>query len=380
MTETGILPKKLSIEDSVVSLTFIGGGWGESTIVNVGGRVVIVVDCCSLVMGTSSKTKTTEVLSRILRRSPGASVRMVLLTHPHLDHFSGMHQLVAGYGEHLWRSCLFQGTTEYELAKLFESQERNITRGRTVYKFSRRYGQLLTSHEALARCQRLAVGDRSLIMTLDLEGPSGKKVPFSVSCLAPSDDDCRRFLNEARFSNFVELATSRRGRPAQECNRVSVVVRIEVGDCRIIMGGDAEVDTWRQIVEKYSNDELECNVFKVSHHGSQNGSPDFLLDVLAKRKRGQDTAAIVAPSILHGLPDSVVLEKLRSRFGDVLLTTSKHSVLPDVSRVKAYFPGAREVNPLPRWKTCFRTVVFDSTGRRMHSNWPKWAFPDEAAS
>lgn len=56
-----------------------------------------------------------------------------------------------------------------------------------------------------------------------------------------------------------------------EYNLASYVLRIQYGDCRIILGGDAEEETWKDIYENYSDDFLKADLLKASHHGRRSG-------------------------------------------------------------------------------------------------------------
>jgi len=54
-------------------------------------------------------------------------------------------------------------------------------------------------------------------------------------------------------------------------NIASYVLRIEYGSCRIILGGDAETETWEDIYLSYQDDYLRASLLKAAHHGRKSG-------------------------------------------------------------------------------------------------------------
>ena len=63
-------------------------------------------------------------------------------------------------------------------------------------------------------------------------------------------------------------------------NNTSLVFVLEVDDIRILFAGDAQWGVWREILNNPHARELlaRTNLYKVSHHGSHNGSPKTLVN------------------------------------------------------------------------------------------------------
>jgi beta-lactamase superfamily II metal-dependent hydrolase len=63
-------------------------------------------------------------------------------------------------------------------------------------------------------------------------------------------------------------------------NNTSLVFVLEVDDIRILFAGDAQWGVWREILSNLDARELlaRTNLYKVSHHGSHNGSPKTLVN------------------------------------------------------------------------------------------------------
>ena len=69
-------------------------------------------------------------------------------------------------------------------------------------------------------------------------------------------------------------------------NNTSLVFVVEVEDVRIVFPGDAQWGVWREILANTDARALleRATLYKVSHHGSHNGSPKSLVhDVLPER-------------------------------------------------------------------------------------------------
>ena len=64
----------------------------------------------------------------------------------------------------------------------------------------------------------------------------------------------------------------------KDSNDYSVCLMVRYGNKRVLLTGDAEKDAESDIVERYTGTELECDVYKMGHHGSRTSSSQALLD------------------------------------------------------------------------------------------------------
>ena len=64
-----------------------------------------------------------------------------------------------------------------------------------------------------------------------------------------------------------------------DANNASIVVRLTFGSKRFLFTGDAEEASWRQMIEA-NKDALRADVLKAAHHGSSNGTTDYVLDAV----------------------------------------------------------------------------------------------------
>ncbi len=66
----------------------------------------------------------------------------------------------------------------------------------------------------------------------------------------------------------------------KDLNNTSVVCKITHGDCSFMFTGDMEKDYERELIDRYSEGKLSCDVLKVGHHGSSTSSCDEFLDAV----------------------------------------------------------------------------------------------------
>jgi beta-lactamase superfamily II metal-dependent hydrolase len=69
---------------------------------------------------------------------------------------------------------------------------------------------------------------------------------------------------------------------------------IEAAGKRLLLPGDAELESWDQIREHCGAQLTPVDFLKVSHHGSHNGTPLNLLDELLPRNRADRAKVLVS--------------------------------------------------------------------------------------
>ncbi|MDB4890489.1 MAG: beta-lactamase domain protein [Gemmatimonadetes bacterium] len=355
-------PREVHVEKHEITVSVTGGGNGESILMNVGNALIGIVDSCAAVAEGGSSVR--RAIDSLLSAQTNVAFGFIVLTHPHLDHFEGMDRLYAEYGKDVIRACLFQGTTELELSELFNKREKQPQRSARAYRFFKSYSKILQVYrDTLTGAQRFAIGDGSEICALEVRDSNGRAVRLRVSCLAPSRDDVELFLMQAKMTNCYDIASGGRQSLRQRCNGVSAVLRIEFGETRIMLGGDAELDSWRQIQSKNGPDELASDVLKVSHHGSRTGMDAALAAVLSKGKRGRsETVAVVTPSFLHGLPHDETLAVLDEHFDRVIVSVGQAQETMDVGSWVGKLPQVRGISAIQKYATNAVSLTYDATG------------------
>jgi len=102
--------------------------------------------------------------------------------------------------------------------------------------------------------------------------------PVEIKVLGPVESDIPgsalpglRYLDENRLNGFYNLSS-----PSLTRNGHSVIVRLDIGDVRILMTGDLNFRSQALLLQRWAADEFSCHVGKACHHGSDDISWKFL--------------------------------------------------------------------------------------------------------
>ena len=68
--------------------------------------------------------------------------------------------------------------------------------------------------------------------------------------------------------------------PTSNPNNYSTILKVSFGEMDIIMTGDAEITVEKDVVEKYE-EELDAEILKVGHHGSDTSTSDEFLEAIS---------------------------------------------------------------------------------------------------
>lgn len=257
-------------------------GDGDSIVIQFpeidGSRKFAVVDCYT-------SKKTLDYLSKL-----GANeLEFVCATHPHYDHIAGISKLLA----------TFNG----KVREYWDSGFRHTSR--TAEKIVD-----LIEADSEIRFMRVTSGMEKIINGV------------TVTVLAPSIS-----LRNRYDSYGVNI------------NNASVVLKLEykaptaAKPFVIVLGGDAQWHSWAKVLEEYPNfvrttnpeqriqvdklfNPLNCQVLKVSHHGSKHGTALECVEIL------DPEYAIVScsESSRHGFPHEIALLSIKEKTDRVLFT------------------------------------------------------------
>lgn len=153
-------------------------------------------------------------------------------THPHMDHLAGLKKLDEIGMYNFW---VLNNNIEPDLEKLSESQKEDWN----FYKSLRDSDETKISGITIVRA---SAGDSRNYWDED-----------KISILAPNDD----------LLNMCEKTG--------KANKMSYVLLIETNRRKILLGGDAEEETWKYLVENHENMLKDIDILKASHHGRNSG-------------------------------------------------------------------------------------------------------------
>jgi hypothetical protein len=199
---------------------------------------------------------------------PARAVKLIVATHWHDDHVSGLRHIVARCVNAKFCCSSALGKQEFlGVVQAYEKQ-RLIAVGSGVR-------EIYNVFEILRKRNQPAVfaSPNRLVYAVAPFG-SGHGQLCRVWTLSPSDKQYHKFLSELTLLMPKVKETGDRCTP-QTPNHLSVATWIELGRMAILLGGDLEEtgDTgtgWSVIIDSSERPEGAASVFKIPHHGSEN--------------------------------------------------------------------------------------------------------------
>ena len=127
---------------------------------------------------------------------------------------------------------------------------------------------------------------------------------------------------EAGDAHIQILSPDKTKKQADEENDRSLVILITFNGVKYLFTGDAGEDVEEQILKNYSPDEIDCDLLKVSHHGSKSATSSEFLKVVTPRialiSAGDDNS--------YGHPHSKTLARLYE-YCEKLFRTDKNGTV-----------------------------------------------------
>lgn len=112
----------------------------------------------------------------------------------------------------------------------------------------------------------------------------------------------------------------------EEVNDHSVVILAEWGNTRVMLAGDAELEAEEDILDKFGNSNINCNILKLGHHGSSSSSSEKWLKAI-----DPDVGIICCgKDNEYGHPNAEIIARL-SKFGIKSYRTDELGTLVFVS-------------------------------------------------
>lgn len=95
---------------------------------------------------------------------------------------------------------------------------------------------------------------------------------LNTTVVRPTEGDQRNFWDEDNIhilapNQELKILSENRNNP----NIISYVLLIKYGNVKIVIGGDAEEDTWKYLTENYPDELSNITILKASHHGRDSG-------------------------------------------------------------------------------------------------------------
>lgn len=299
-------------KDSEVEVTLIGtgGGYGESIVLKVGIDSWIVIDSC-----INPFTKDSLPLEYLLSIGVDLSkVILIICTHWHNDHIKGLANTLSKCP-----NAEFCFSAVHDLKKFLLLCELDYTK---TTKGSR------SSTNEFAECMQI-INDRGSFFTraqsdLLLQKITDNGVEFNLFALSPSPKTLSDFDSE--ISQLItEFGTRNTAIINKSPNDKSVALLLKFGEHRVILGADLEIgknehEGWKYVVKHCKIiDDTKANLYKIPHHGSENGYISEIFDILVN----DDSVLKLTPFRISGLPTEDMLEIYSKHSKDIYITSEK---------------------------------------------------------
>ncbi len=318
---------------SELQVHVLNAGYGESILLRTPDGRWGVVDCYTRQLEEPEANPTV----RFLRDQGVDELAFVCLTHPHDDHFRGLHHLFECFTvNEFWRFGaqnigLLLGYLKLDALRWKKYREGDRRRKRadlfrqTLEIARQRSGKV-------TRVSGVNLLDQATVLTGD--GP----VPFDIRSIAPAGNAADRY-DQALQDHVSEDFELRGDLRYQRHNEISIALVVRFGESCIVLGGDVEAAGWREAQEGRTCPPLCATAIKVSHHGSPTGYCDGLWERFASGG-GEGPVAVVTPSRKHRLPTLEALQDIGKHAGQVVVTC--HAAVPFVTE-----SGTGEGSPPP---------------------------------
>jgi hypothetical protein len=330
-----------------LEVSVFGPGFGECVVLHFGSGEWGVVDSC---IHPDSKRPVALHYLESLNVNVAQSIRLVAGTHWHDDHMQGVSSVFQAA-----ESAVFACTSavrEPDLKQILATWTgtRFLAGGSGIDELNK---VMLELKKRRDRTRYPAPRLCSANTILWQQAPPGAL----VRALSPSDAAVLATI--ARLTEFAPMRSKMRRRlPDVEPNDASVVVSVEVGEHRVLLGADLQVRQdrglgWMAIVDAHLAGTQPHHGFKVSHHGSENGDHDEIWNQLLIRKPWAVITPFVSGKV--SLPTASDCRRLLSRTSNSYLTAR-----PQAAR---YSDGNRAVEKTVKEATRLVQVVPGAFGQ-----------------
>lgn len=300
---------------SQVEITVIGPSFGECICVHPGGGRWWIIDSC---WNRERKSPAPLDYLRELGVQPERQVDLVLTTHWHDDHTGGLLDLLTACSSA--RFCLSAALTKREFLTILTTYGSRPPA--LVGSMVRELNGVINYLQESGRERRTAIQGKTLIRLEDTS--SGHGHSCSLVALSPSDFSEQTFI-EHISALLPSHLTPKRPMVSLSPNEASVALWIEIGPLRALLGADLENTAderggWKAYLAADNCPPGKAALFKIPHHGSENGHNEQLWTDRLEVK----PATVTTPWVLGGrsLPKPEDAARVRALSGAAFITAN----------------------------------------------------------
>ncbi|HSZ87193.1 MAG TPA: MBL fold metallo-hydrolase [Puia sp.] len=292
-----------------ITLIGTGGGYGESCVIHYGNDMWAVVDSCE---NPNSKECLPLSYLRKIGVDVNNDVKLIVCTHWHNDHILGLSKLFSECGNAIL--CYGKANDRKKFLTLVALDYQKIKDEASLSSTTEFVACLKIARERKLQVKN-AIADRLLI--------KDDKIPASITSLSPSDFVIEQFDSE--ISTLIkDYGSPEKKIVLQHPNDKSVVLLLEIGCHKILLGADLEVSSdnrkgWLDIIDhSEAVRNKKSTLFKIPHHGSENGFHDRIwLELLEINPIGKLTPW----NRNQGLPESEMVKKYLEKSQSLFITS-----------------------------------------------------------
>lgn len=207
-----------------------------------------------------AKDRLTNPIDYLNARFPGQSIFRYIQTHPDMDHMAGLYRI--------WKEEKIPIVNFWDTAHCIEKDEVAMRTGTVNHDIKdwHTYRELRQSTNN-PKVLRLKLGDRADFWQQD-----------GINIWAPFDHGHQHDENA-------------------NPNDLSYVLCISIGHCNILLGGDAPIEVWDELLERFNGKMPKIQLLKAPHHGRKSGfhsptvksmNPDFTVVSVGELKSKHD--------------------------------------------------------------------------------------------
>ncbi len=259
-----------------LEVSLFGPGYGEAIAVHFGAGHWMLVDSCEI--HDEGEPASLSYLAKI-GADVGKCVKLVVATHWHDDHMRGLGAIVdAAESAQVWIPSLFQKNEMQHLLKMYSSRTAMEETQSGLDELNAVFEVLESRKSRNAPFSPVKLASADKILFEENLSSLGDGCNVAIYSLSPSDEAVlQAMLALGKYLPEIREQKKRIAVPSK--NRSSVVLWCMIGGHRILLGADLERTAspqsgWSVIVEESQAVDGKADVFKVPHHGSENGHHD----------------------------------------------------------------------------------------------------------
>jgi hypothetical protein len=267
-----------------IEVSVFGPGYGEAIILHLGaGKWILVDSCKDPASGLPAPVKYLHDLNVSLQDA----VKLIVATHWHDDHVCGISNVFDECASAEFAISDALRTDEFlQLVGLY--RQYTVMRSSGLDEFTRVFELLQARRERGVRFNSPKLASADKLLYRDQIPLGSETVEAYVYALSPSDVS----ILQAKLA-FAELLPrekeSKRRVASPTPNYASVVLWIEVGDHKILLGADLQKTPnpktgWSVILSDSTAVSGRAGVFKIPHHGSENAHHERVWSELLSRE------------------------------------------------------------------------------------------------